>query len=182
MVKLDDLAIKYSTDKGSVVGPDNPWFEEGSKGHSYCEIYEDMLSPFIDKECKILELGILDGGSLRMWREYLPNSVVVGLDKFRPSGVFDSNTHIYIGDVTDEEFINNVIKMYGTFDIIIDDASHITLEQCSSYSLLKDSFKYYYVIEDSPSYTVFQYISYTTPENRIAYNKELLIIDKEKKW
>lgn len=48
--------------------------------HSYGPIYEQLLSPLKGKNATILEVGVQLGGSLLLWHDFLPNSVVIGID------------------------------------------------------------------------------------------------------
>ena len=48
--------------------------------HSYGEAYERLFRERRYRRLKILEIGILSGGSLLTWRAYFPWSVTVGLD------------------------------------------------------------------------------------------------------
>lgn len=63
---LDELSVKYGTDKGSLK-------------HNYMPFYEKHL-PKNPK--KILEIGVLKGASLAMWSEYFPEAIIHGLDLF----------------------------------------------------------------------------------------------------
>jgi len=48
--------------------------------HSYGPVYEKLLSPLKDKKATILEVGVQLGGSLLLWHDFLPQSVVIGVD------------------------------------------------------------------------------------------------------
>lgn len=48
--------------------------------HSYGPVYEQLLSPLKGKNATILEVGVQLGGSLLLWHDFLPDSVVIGLD------------------------------------------------------------------------------------------------------
>ena len=56
----------------------------GDKGtaHSYIEhYYEYAFKPYRNKNINLLEIGIAQGQSLRMWREYFsPDSRIIGYD------------------------------------------------------------------------------------------------------
>ena len=65
--ELTNLADKYDTDKGS-------------SQHLYTEVYEYFFYPIKYKAHKICEIGILDGSSLKMFRDYFPKAVIYGID------------------------------------------------------------------------------------------------------
>lgn len=48
--------------------------------HTYEKPYQRELAPRRDDILWVLEIGILDGGSLRAWRDYFPYATVVGMD------------------------------------------------------------------------------------------------------
>ena len=49
-------------------------------GIGYLDVYDPILVPWVDKEIKLLELGIHKGGSLQLWRDYFPRGIIVGID------------------------------------------------------------------------------------------------------
>lgn len=121
--------------------------------HSYIETYEKILAPFRNK-CSILEIGIALGYSVKMWNDYFHNSYIVGNDL---TLVFDTkaivpknfNKILYIeADGTKPEFLPKLGA--GTFDVIIDDGSHMEADQIASFNLLKHRMNPggIYIIED----------------------------------
>lgn len=123
MSLLTQLAAKYKIDKLI---------------HGYIPIYERMLSG-VD----ILEIGVHEGGSLKMWREYFEGRVVgvdIQLIVDKIEGV-----HLIQADASKE-----FDKIPGTFDVIIDDGSHFAHEQLASFYGLWDRVNPggWYVVED----------------------------------
>jgi hypothetical protein len=111
------------------------------KWHHYFEIYDQWFSGFRKRtDLKVLEIGVLRGGSLRMWREYFdPGATIVGLDidsgcKTHESP--DRKIFVEIGDQTDTSFLGRVVEKLGPFDIIIDDGGHTTAQQTVSFNHL----------------------------------------------
>ena len=45
----------------------------------YLRLYEECFEPFVDKDIKLLELGVAGGGSLLLWRDYFERGTIVGL-------------------------------------------------------------------------------------------------------
>ena len=105
----------FTTNKGKKI----------TKWKHYFPIYEKHFAPIRNKSIKILEIGILNGGSLEMWRYYFPEATIVGIDinplckEHEQEGI-----NVRIGDQTDEKFLQSLIDEFGTFDLIIDDGSH----------------------------------------------------------
>jgi cephalosporin hydroxylase len=96
-----------------------------TKWKHYFPIYEKHFALIRNKPIKILEIGILNGGSLEMWRYYFPEATIVGID-INPSCKQheQEGINVRIGDQTDETFLQSLIDEFGTFDLIIDDGSH----------------------------------------------------------
>lgn len=104
----------------------------------YFDIYEKHFSRFRDKPIKILEIGVWDGGSLKMWKNYFhPESLIVGLDIDQKTLQHqEDNIDICIMDQSNTEQLTELINKYNCFDIIIDDGSHINEHQRISFEFL----------------------------------------------
>ena len=99
--------------------------------HSYLDKYEFFLKARKDKKFNLLELGVFDGGSLRMWKNYFPNAEIYGVDiDERCKAYEEDRIHIQIKDLSS---IPNLIELRAIApEIIIDDASHIWSHQLKS--------------------------------------------------
>ena len=137
MSKLLRLFEKYKCDKG------HP--------HAYYIPYELYLSPLIGKAPKILEIGVLHGGSLRAWQEYFINPKLVAIDARRKwqKNVPDNCTFC-LGSSGDSKFLKQVVDAHGSFDVVIDDGSHHVEHQTQAFMALWASVKPggLYAIED----------------------------------
>jgi hypothetical protein len=115
----------------------------------FIEIYEFYFNQLKEKDINILEIGIDNGDSLRLWRDYFTRANICGLDidkkKFSINDV-----EIFCGDQSDIEFLSTIVKKYKKFDIIIDDGSHISKHIIDSFNYLFDYLndEGLYVIED----------------------------------
>lgn len=100
----------------------------GHKWWHYFDIYEDVLGALRARPIRFLEIGVYQGGSLAMWREYLhADSVIVGLDIDPGCARFEDPkrlVHVRIGDQSDTAFLAQVVQEFGPFDVILDDGSH----------------------------------------------------------
>ncbi len=111
-----------------------------SKYDSYYLSYASALEQFLTKKkkngkpIKLLEIGVMDGGSLEAWKKILgPHSKIYGLD-LNPECVklsCDDYT-VFCGDQSDPKVWKNLVKKCGQFDIIIDDGSHIGFSQAKT--------------------------------------------------
>lgn len=140
MKSLIDIAKNYDTDKSDSV--------------NFLDRYEKYFDSLRDKNLKVLELGVFNGGSLLMWHEYFRNSLVVGLDINKcPLDSLPDRVCFYQGQQNDELLLNKIFKECAPegFDIIIDDASHVGVFSRESFQFLfPNCLKVggYYVIED----------------------------------
>jgi len=103
-------------------------YDSDKIGNSYLEYYDNILTPWLDKEIVLLELGVLKGGSLLLWNDYFPDATIVGIDTKLPKNFIPTERiHLFEGSQTDTQFLSRVAGKVapGGFDIIIDDASHI---------------------------------------------------------
>jgi len=96
------------------------------KSDNFLKNYELFFSPLKTEKVKLLELGVLNGGSILMWGDYFKKGTIVGIDIVDPQINLPTNVHFELGDQRDEKFLINISKKYtnGGFDVIIDDASH----------------------------------------------------------
>ena len=115
----------------------------------FLEIYENYFKYYKDKEIKILEIGVDQGESLRLWREYFSKAVICGLDIDKKDFQIDK-VDIIVGDQSDKELLKKIINKYGSFDIIIDDGSHKSIHIIKSLEYLFDYLNQdgLYIIED----------------------------------
>lgn len=126
---LSKLAIRFMTDK------------EGD--HHYTKHYHHHFQSLRHRRLNILEVGIggyenpADGGaSLRMWKEYFPNSRIFGIDIYDKSQHDQDRIKTFKGSQVDEEFLTRVAREIGTIDIIVDDGSHIIEHVITTFKIL----------------------------------------------
>lgn len=108
--------------------PLNPDRFDAMKPEEYLKTYETYFAPLADDPVRLLELGVHEGGSLRMWSDYFPNGVIAGIDNLAcPVDDDSGRIRVFQGQQQDTEFLDRVAAEVapGGFDIIIDDASHI---------------------------------------------------------
>lgn len=109
---LDALGIKYGTDKSS-------------KGHDYLSNYEQFLKGLRHEQFNLIEIGGLNGASLKMWRDYFANSRIICLDIKPEIKQFEEDRiKVEIGNAGQAAFLKNVRQKYEKAKIILDDGSH----------------------------------------------------------
>ena len=124
------------------------------KHQLYLNNYARYFRDIAEQDVKLLELGIYEGGSLLLWRDFFRSGKIVGLDLNRieiddPTG----RISIYQGDQCDLGLLDRIATECAPdrFDIIIDDASHIAeFTKISFWHLFDNHLKPggLYVIED----------------------------------
>ena len=118
----------------------------------YIDNYAEIFSPLQGNQINILELGVFDGGSLKMWHTYFDYARIIGLDWGKKADFtgFEDRIQMYYGDQADINVLQQIVNDYKSFDVIIDDAAHTADKAKSSYEFLFPHLKSggYYVIED----------------------------------
>ena len=143
MSTIHNLGKKFRTDK---IDSNHTY-----KNMSYCDIYERYFDKIRYKVKKFVEIGIKDGCSLRMWKEYFPNATIYGIDIDPRCKKFEEDRiKCYIGDQNCETFLLKMKGIIGKYDILLDDGSHITEHQIKSFNILYENCKEngFYIIED----------------------------------
>jgi len=102
-----------------------------NKHLNYFDVYDDLLKDYIDKEIIFVEIGVLNGGSLFMWRDYFgPKARIIGIDLNPAAKKFEKDGfEIFIGDQEKPEFLNDFFKKIGKIDILLDDGGHTNNQQ-----------------------------------------------------
>jgi hypothetical protein len=130
---LDDLAKKYGTDKSSAF-------------HAYTAHYERWFGPIRFNVLTVLEIGVANGASLRMWKDFFPVAHIQGLDNDPRFMFSEERITTVLGDQMDP----GVADGFASMDIIIDDGGHQMMQQKASFWMYFPRVKPggLYVIED----------------------------------
>ena len=48
--------------------------------HYYLDTYEQLFKPMRETAKNVLEIGVRDGGSMKLWHDYFPNATIYGID------------------------------------------------------------------------------------------------------
>ena len=108
------------------------------KPNRYFPVYERHFKRYRGKNPVILEIGIDQGGSLQMWKEYFGNgSKIYGID-INPEckNLEEDNIEIFIGSQTDRNFLKKLKEIIPPIDVIIDDGGHFMSQQIISFKEL----------------------------------------------
>jgi len=148
-----------------------------NKHSSYFQVYAELLEPYRNKPITFIEVGVLNGGSLFMWREYFgAKARIIGIE-FNPlakrweSEGFD----IFIGSQSDGVFWDDVFNKIGDVDIVLDDGGHtyeqqiVTAHKCIPH--IKDGGLL--IVEDTHT-SYFKDFGYPTKYSFIEWTKMLI--------
>jgi len=132
-LRLIDLVDNTRTDKNTI--------------HSYLPLYDQLLESRKITAKNILEIGIQDGGSIKLWKDYFENAMIYGVDVISNDNIWeeiknDKKIVLYTStDAYSDDFIYHKI-FHKKFDVIIDDGPH-TLG-----SMIKTIVSYSYLLEE----------------------------------
>lgn len=113
----------YPTDKGTT--------------HCYIDSYDKLFLDYKEKTINILEVGVSEGGSVRLWSEYFTNATIFGYDIVRTArpNIFNENVSYIVKDVNHiaiDEFKDTPLS------IAIDDGSHSLQDQLTFIKTIYD--------------------------------------------
>jgi cephalosporin hydroxylase len=114
------------------------------KHSSYFPAYQDLLERYRNKPIVFLEVGILNGGSLFMWRDFFgPAARIIGVELNPEARKWEqSGFEIYIGSQSDPKFWRDLFEKIGPVDVILDDGGHTNEQQivtvCESLPFVRD--------------------------------------------
>ena len=96
------------------------------KSTSYFHVYDKIFADLRDRAITFVEIGVFEGGSLHMWRDFFGKQArIIGVDlnpaaeKFRDDGF-----EIFIGDQSQPEFWIEFFQNVGQIDVLLDDGGH----------------------------------------------------------
>ena len=151
----------------------------------YFEIYHRHFRRYRNHEVTVLEIGVYQGGSLEMWRDYFgPRARIIGVDiDPRCQAAQQDQIEVFIGDQSNRAFLQELKQKLPHVDIIIDDGSHIVGDQIITFEELFPHLHEtgVYLCEDlHTSYWEEYGGDYRSPSTFIEFSKRL--IDELNAW
>ncbi len=118
-----------------------------STKHYFTIAYELFLYSLRQQPVRLLEIGVLNGASLKMWAEYFPLGEIFGADIANKKQFDTDRIKTFIADQADPAQLSQLPKL---LDIIIDDGGHTMKQQQISLLSLFGHLKPrgMYIIED----------------------------------
>lgn len=155
------------------------------KWHHYLELYDRHLERFRGRPVRILEMGIMSGGSLQIWKSYFGDEAAVhGID-INPAcaEIAEDRVVPHIGTQDDPDLLRRVVKQMGGVDVVIDDAGHLSRDQITAFEVLYPLLDVngVYICEDTRASYWSQYEGgYRKPGTFMEYTK--CLIDRLHAW
>jgi len=145
----------------------------------YFNIYNQYFSKYRNKEIVILEIGVFQGGSLQMWKNYFGTKAkIYGMDINPNCKEFEEeNIEILIGSQSDRNFLRRVKDQIPKIDILIDDGRHSMRQQIITFEELFGHIKddgIYFCEDTHTSYQIMYGGGYLRKGTFIEYSKKLI--------
>ena len=107
------------------------------KWESYLPYYDSLFEKYRSQNLNLLEIGVQNGGSLETWKTFFKNAaclIVCDIDeRCRKLEYDDPRVHIVVGDINQQKTANQIMAICPTFDIVIDDGSHVSDDILSTF-------------------------------------------------
>jgi len=107
------------------------------KWESYLPYYDSLFEKYRSQNLNLLEIGVQNGGSLETWKTFFKNAAcLIGCDIDERCGKLeydDPRVHIVVGDINQQKTANQIMAICPTFDIVIDDGSHVSDDILSTF-------------------------------------------------
>jgi hypothetical protein len=118
--------------------------------HGFTNVYDSFLSSLRNTNVQLLEIGIYQGGSLKMWARYFEKGTIYGIDNECQYAIPEFNDKRIKTFLMDQLNLQQLSTL-PEFNVIIDDGGHFMNQQQISFNYLfnnKLKPNGYYIIED----------------------------------
>jgi hypothetical protein len=152
-------------------------YGDGPPAHSYApgyyvDVFADRYAPI-----NILEIGIYNGESLRIWDDWFVNGNIYGLDidctsldRARDRNL-SNRVQLFCGDAYSQEVVDTFQDNF--FDFVIEDGSHVPQQQRDAANLWLPKIKSggRLIIEDIAGIDIAEYVIQSVDTNKISSSK-----------
>jgi hypothetical protein len=156
-----------------------------SKWKHYFDVYDRYLSRFRNKEIIVVEIGVWQGGSLGMWKDYFgPKAKIFGVDiDPKCKELENENATILIGSQADRKFLRQLRREIPPFDILIDDGGHTMEQQIVTFEELFEHVKEegVYIYAWHSEQCSLQVNEFCRTVDSLHYYDSMLVIEKRKR-
>ena len=125
---MNDLRAYFESNPGRMI----------HKWDHYFEIYERHLARYRGRDVVLVEIGVYQGGSLQMWKQYFGRQAQIwGIDVKPICAQFaEEQINIVIGDQGDAAFLESLARQLPRIDVLIDDGGHRMRQQRTTFETL----------------------------------------------
>ena len=183
---LKDLFNYFGTDKGSnLLNPYNHKKNLFIKGHDFGKFYEKNFKKILNKKINVLEIGVWKGASTASFYYYLPKANFVAIDRNFKFKYSSKRINFFFCDTTSNDNLKKLTNFFikkkiTSFDLIIDDGSHILSDILKNFvfffKFLKS--KGIYIIEDYKHPNYFSHLN--DKKKHFLIDKVLHFLKKKK--
>ncbi|RZI81730.1 MAG: class I SAM-dependent methyltransferase [Rubrivivax sp.] len=107
------------------------------KWASYLPYYDSLFGPLRHQPISMLEIGVQNGGSLETWSEFFKEAqLFVGCDidpKCEGLRYDDPRVKVIVGDANAAPTFQKILATNPSYDIVIDDGSHVSTDILNSF-------------------------------------------------
>jgi len=148
------------------------------KHNTYFELYDHFFNKYRKKKITFVEIGVLNGGSLFMWRDYFGSKArIIGIDLNPDAKKWEKyGFEIFIGNQSDKNFWAKFIKKIGNIDIVLDDGGHTYEQQITTVESLINHINNNGIIVTEDTHT--SYMSGYGPKSKSFIKYTNLLIDR----
>lgn len=124
------------------------------KWQAYFPVYERLFTPLRNERLALLEIGVQNGGSLDVWAKYFESAThILGCDVDKKCDELwyeDKRINVVVGNACVPQTRERLLTYAPSFDIIIDDGSHVSADIVSAFLLYFPTLKPggLFVVED----------------------------------
>lgn len=155
--KIHDLMfnINKNYDYTTLSGLSEKYYTDKHFDHDYFnKLYDSKFLKIKNSATKIVELGVHEGQSINIWREFFKNAEIIGIDCQIDRAEIDNKERVHLMNMTigydDNNELKEFSKKHNDIDLFIDDGSHIMKDQQVVLGIMFKSIKSggIYVLED----------------------------------
>ena len=159
------------------------------KWTAYFDEYDYLFTQLRDQAVKILEIGVMNGGSLEVLGKYFDKADTIwGVDidpKVATLNFDDPRITVRVGDATSEKIVAKFGNSDASLDIVIDDGSHMNRHVIQSFLIFFPRLQEngIYLVEDTHcSYYSSHYGQAFAPDSMMAFFHRLTDIINAEHW
>lgn len=172
---LQQIYQRYADEYGDKQGEMVFTFSDKGAMHSYIDFYESYFAKKRD-HAKLLEIGMMTGGSMLLWQTYFDRYQLTGIDlspswnqarPFQPKLESDDNIKLMFGINSVKGVPDELLA--EKFDFIIDDGDHAVTSQIETFQ------NYYPLLSPGGTYFIEDIIG----ENELAALRKFILNYRE---